>query len=92
MAKTESNIQVRIDTKTKKQAQKTLDEIGIGISSAIKLFLRNVVITGSIPLTLRTENGFTLAEEDELLNEAKEALKFSKGYKNSEELHRNILK
>jgi DNA-damage-inducible protein J len=92
MTKTESKIQVRIDTKTKKKAKKTLEEIGIDMSSAVKLFLRNVVITGSIPLNLRTENGFTMAEEKEILQEAKEALKSSKGYKSAEELHRSILK
>ena len=90
--KAESKIQVRIDAKTKKLAKKTLEEIGIDMSSAIKLFLRNVIITQSIPLTLRTENGFTIAQEKEILKEAKGALKSSKGYKTAEELHKDILK
>jgi len=62
-------IQIRIDTKTKDAARKTLDELGIDMSSAVKLFLTNVVHRKGIPLDLRTENGFTLAQEQALIEE-----------------------
>ena len=91
MAKADSTIQVRIDAKTKKQAKKTLNDIGIDMSSAIKLFLRNVVITQSIPLSLRTENGFTIAQEEEILRETEHALRHGKRHRSAEELHRSIL-
>ena len=91
MAKADSTIQVRIDAKTKKQAKKTLNDIGIDMSSAIKLFLRNVVITQSIPFSLRTENGFTVEYEQMLLREAENATKYSRGYKTAKELHNDIL-
>jgi DNA-damage-inducible protein J len=67
--KTQQTIQVRIDAKTKAAARKTLDELGIDMSSAVKLFLTNVVNRKGIPLDLRTENGFTLAQEQALVDE-----------------------
>jgi len=69
----QDTIQIRIDSKTKQAARKTLDALGLDMSSAVKLFLTNVVNRQAIPLDLRTENGFTLAQEEALLNETKEA-------------------
>ena len=72
---TQTTIQIRIDTKTKKAARKTLDELGIDMSSAVKMFLTNVVTRQGIPLDLRTENGFTLAQELALVEETELAKK-----------------
>lgn len=66
---TQETIQIRIDAKTKKAARKTLDELGIDMSSAVKLFLTNVVHRQGIPLDLLTENGFNLAQERALVAE-----------------------
>ena len=41
MAKTDSTIQVRVDEKTKRDAARTLQEMGLDMSSAVKLFLKN---------------------------------------------------
>lgn len=54
-------------------ARKTLNELGLDMSSAVKLFLNNVVSRQGIPLDLRTENGFTLAQEEALISETNEA-------------------
>ena len=72
---TQTTIQIRIDAKTKKAARKTLDELGIDMSSAVKLFLTNVINRQGIPLDLRTENGFTLAQEQALILETELAKK-----------------
>lgn len=77
---TQSTIQIRIDAKTKKAARKTLDELGIDMSSAVKLFLTNVVNRKGIPLDLRTENGFTLAQEQALIAETEMAEKSGKRF------------
>lgn len=53
----DTTIQLRVDKKTKKEAKKTLDEIGLDFSSAIKLFLKSVIATESIPFEIRTKNG-----------------------------------
>ena len=76
-----SIINVRVDSHTKLAAQKTLEDIGLDLSSGIKLFLRNVVITKSIPLSLRTENGFTVAYEKMIIKEAEWAKKHGKHHK-----------
>jgi len=90
--KAQSNIQVRIDPKTKKQAQKTLNYLGLDMSSAVKLFLRSVVITQSIPFEIRTVNGFTLKQEADMIRESEEALKSGKSYRTAKEMHDDILK
>lgn len=86
----QETIQIRIDAKTKKAARKTLDALGLDMSSAVKLFLTNVVNSQSIPLDLRTENGFTIAQEKALLAETKNAKKTGKGYDNLDELFADL--
>ncbi len=71
MAKnTSTTVQIRIDSETKAQAQKVFSDMGIDMSSAIKLFLRNVIITESIPLELRSEKGMLAERKCDLLKEA----------------------
>ncbi|MBX9906316.1 type II toxin-antitoxin system RelB/DinJ family antitoxin [Patescibacteria group bacterium] len=77
---TQNTIQIRIDSKTKKAARKTLDELGIDMSSAVKLFLTNVVNRKGIPLDLLTENGFTLAQERALALETDVAKRSAKRF------------
>lgn len=70
-----ATIQIRIDEKTKKSAKKVLEKLGIDMSAAIKVFLKQVVIQKSIPMKLLTENGFTPEEEMEILKASEEAKK-----------------
>ena len=87
--KTQDTIQIRIDKKTKDAARKTLEELGLDMSSAVKLFLTNVVNSKSIPLDLRTANGFTLAQEQAILADTKEA-KRTKGFDNLDDLFADL--
>ena len=80
-----SIINIRVDSATKSAAQKTLEEIGLDLSSGIKLFLRNVVITKSVPLNLRTANGFTVAQEKEMLKDVAWTKRYGKGYSTAAE-------
>ncbi len=86
-----STIQVRTDGKLKKRVQKVLKDIGLDLSSAINLYLRQIVITESIPFPIRTENGFTPEQERKILREAEEAVKHGKRYHSAKELHKEIL-
>ena len=70
-----SYIQLRIDDKTKNSAKKVLDKLGVDMSSAIKVYLRQIVINKGIPFKLVTENGFTPDEEREILKASEEAKK-----------------
>ncbi len=69
----QDTIQIRVDKKTKEAARKTLEAMGLDMSSAVKLFLHNVVARQGIPLDLKTENGFTLAQEQALIEETEVA-------------------
>jgi DNA-damage-inducible protein J len=68
-----STIQVRIKDSKKKAAKKVFDTIGIDMSSAIKLYLHQVVITQSIPFKIVTENRMTPKQEAEILKASREA-------------------
>lgn len=70
-----STIQVRVDEKTKKKAKKVLESIGMDMSSAVKVYLKQIVITQGIPFPLLTENGLTVQQEQEILKASEEAKK-----------------
>ena len=85
----QETIQIRIDAETKAKARKTLEELGLDMSSAVKLFLTNVVNRQGIPFDLKTENGYTIAEELAMVRETEEA-KQSKGYNDLDELYADL--
>ena len=54
-----ATIQVRIDEKTKKQAQTVLGALHISMSEAVKLFLRQVVLQKGIPFEVKIPSDLT---------------------------------
>jgi len=68
-----TTIQLRIDESTKKAVKKTLDKIGLDLSSAIKIYLMQIVIKKGIPFPLMTENSMTPEQEIAILTASKEA-------------------
>ena len=90
--KKQDTIQIRIDSKTKEAARKTLDELGIDMSSAVKLFLTNVVHYKGIPLDLLTENGFTLTQERVLILETELAKNSTKRFATVDALMKDLEK
>ncbi len=67
--------QIRIDEKLKKDSDKILAELGLDVSTAMRMFLHQVVATQSIPFSIRknlTVNGFTEEFEDEILEAEKD--------------------
>lgn len=86
-----STIQVRTDGKTKKKAQKILKGLGLDLSSAINVYLVQIVVYGGIPFPILTENGMTPQREQELLKEIEEAKK-GPSYRNAREMHEAIMK
>lgn len=89
---TQNTIQIRIDSKTKEAARKTFDELGIDMSSAVKLFLTNVVHRKGIPFELLTENGFTLAQEKALILETELAKDAGKRFATVDALMKDLEK
>ena len=45
--------QIRIDKETKKQAVELLEGLGINLSDAINMFLKQVILHGGIPFDVR---------------------------------------
>ena len=70
-----ATVQIRIDEKTKRSAKKILDEIGLDMSSAIKLYLNQIAIRRGIPFQILTEDGLTIQQEKEILEDSDEAKK-----------------
>jgi DNA-damage-inducible protein J len=87
---------LRIDQKTKTAAQKTFAKMGLDLSSAVKLFLKQSVAEQGLPFKPRTVNGHTEEYENSLLAGMKEldiAIKngTAKTYRSAAELHADLL-
>ncbi len=92
-----TTINIRADEKLKKTSSAILGEMGLDMSGAITLFLQQVVITKSIPFPIKTANGFSTAEEKQLLSERAEMLKNikmgkTKLYSSAESMTEDLLK
>ncbi len=87
-----TTIQIRVDKATKKEADKTFKDLGLDMSSGIKIYLRQVIKSRSIPFEIRTVNGFTPKQERLIIREGDYALKHGKRYDSIKELHNDIMK
>lgn len=86
-----ASIHVRTDQKTKVKAQRILERLGLDLSTAINIYLVQIVQQQRVPFEIRTANGFTPAQERAIIREAAEARKSKKSYSSAEEMHRDIL-
>lgn len=88
-----STLQVRIDENTKKSAKKVLDKIGMDMSSAVKVYFKQIVITQGLPFPLLTENRLTIQQEKEILKaseEAKRGVNVSGHFENPEDFIKEL--
>ena len=81
-----TTIQVRIDEKTKTKAHKVFKDLGLDMSSGVKMYLNRVVKDKGIPFIVRTENGYTPAQEQEMIREVEWAKKHAKKYNSVDEI------
>ncbi len=86
-----TTIQIRTKQNVKKGAQKILSTLGLDLSTAINMYLVQVIRHKGVPFEVRTENGMTPAAEAAILAEMKWAEKYGKRYSSIEEAHRDIL-
>lgn len=89
-------ITVKIDPKIKKEAQKILKEFGLSMSGVINGYLRQIVRNKKVEFQLRTENGFTVEEEQAILQDVEATIQGYKSgkvktYASVKDLHRDIL-
>ncbi len=63
MSTTTSNVSFRIDSNLKSQADKLFSELGMNMTTAFNIFLRQAVREGCIPfdITINTPNADTVA-------------------------------
>ena len=89
--KEKTQIQVRIDSKTKKDAKKILDGIGMDVSTAVNILFKQIVRTGTLPIDLRDVNGFSPTKAKELEESIKSAKASKKTFKSAKSLLDDIL-
>jgi DNA-damage-inducible protein J len=79
-----TTLNIRIEERTKMQATKTLASLGLDMSSAIKLFLNQVIVDKALPFTPKTR----LAGKNKAFWDAQiaDAIRNGKPYSTVEEL------
>lgn len=92
IAKNSEQLQIRIDATTKKEVKKILDNLGLDMSSAVKLFFRQVINTKNIPFEIRGENGLTLRNSEILRESIISAKNSGKSFKNGSALINDALR
>ena len=86
-----TNTSIRLDTELKAQADSMLAEMGLNLTAAINIFLRQVVRQGKIPFEIATDvpNSETIAamkEMDDMISGKISAKK----YANTDELFEDL--
>lgn len=76
MLKTDT-LNIRIEPELKKEAEKTLNDLGMNVADAVTIFLKQVVLTESIPFEIKKPK-----YNDETLDAIKEALEMIKNPEN----------
>ena len=71
MAKTDT-LNIRIEPELKKEVEITLNDLGMNIADAVTIFLKQVVMTESIPFIIKKPKF-----SDEMLEDTKKMLKMS---------------
>ena len=82
-----TQINIRVEGKTKKAASKTLADIGLDMSSAVNIFLKQVVVEKGLPFT-PTKNAKKIRATWD--REAAWALKHGKRYTDTKELFKDL--
>jgi DNA-damage-inducible protein J len=83
-----STVQIRIEPELKASVEKVLDDLGLSMSSAISLFLKQVVLHDGLPFPVKIPNVETKAALDEI--EAIKANKSSDKGQTKEELYEDL--
>lgn len=89
MAKTDT-LNIRIEPELKKEVETTLNDLGMNIAEAVTIFLKQVVMTDSIPFSIRKPK--LNAETIKAIKEAEQGINLSKGYTNLDEMWEDLEK
>ena len=89
MAKTDT-LNIRIEPTLKKEAENTLNELGMNIADAVTIFLKQIVLTESIPFIIKKPK--LNAETIKAIEETEKEINLSKGYTNLNEMWEDLEK
>ena len=89
MAKTDM-LNIRIEPELKKQVESTLNDLGMNIAEAVTIFLKQVVLTDSIPFMIKKPK--LNAETIKSIEDAEKGIGLSKGYTNLDEMWNDLEK
>ena len=92
MSKNNTQLQIRIDEKTKKEAKKVFENFGLDISTAVKMMLKQAIFTNKIPFEIRDENGFSTEFRKELDASIEDTESAKKSYNSMDDLFRALEK
>ena len=84
-----TTINIRVDENVKKQANELFEELGLDMSTAMNLFLRQAINYGGIPFEIRKPNATTLAAMEEVEKIKRGELK-AKSYNNLDEMFSDL--
>lgn len=89
MAKTDT-LNIRIEPEFKKEVETTLDDLGMNVTEAVTIFLKQVVMTESIPFVIKKPK--LNKETIKAMEEAKKGVNLSKGYTDLDEMWEDLEK
>ncbi|MCL1837695.1 MAG: type II toxin-antitoxin system RelB/DinJ family antitoxin [Propionibacteriaceae bacterium] len=67
-----STVTVRVDEQTKQNATAVLSDIGLDISTAVRMFLRQVVLRGQMPIELMQDSFYSHSNQAALRESIKQ--------------------
>lgn len=84
-----SNVNIRMDSEIKAAAEAMFADMGLNMSTAVNIFVRQALRQGKIPFEITSEipNAETLAAMDDVINRRN----LSKPYSNVDEMFADIL-
>lgn len=72
------NVSIRMDEEIKKQAEELFEELGLNMSTAINMFIRQTLNQGGIPFKIVKKDAFYSEKNQEMLLESIKQLEDSK--------------
>lgn len=87
MAKTDV-LHVRVEPRVKKQAEKTLNDLGLSITEAINVFLNQVILNDGIPFEIKKPR-FN-KETEQIIDDVKNGKNLSKNFDSVDEMFEEL--
>ena len=87
MAKTDT-LNIRIEPELKKEADETLNELGMNTAEAVTIFLKQVVLTDSIPFKIQKPK--LNKETMKVIDDVEKGIGLSKEYDNLDEMWEDL--